>query len=180
MRAGNRSLSKDYVEARCSWQLSFFSSKRVPPQSATSVVVASALSFLVLTFNAKTICSWSWALLLCSGIAGRGPCSIRDLCRCPHGAQRRSHGGQRKGYKERDPKERAQRKKTIFIDGCPSMNINGFPVLWNPILWKNHEKTMKKLWKNYENQSGGWFPSTSTTALTTGSVASLEGWKCNN
>ena len=30
----------------------------------------------------------------------------------------------------------------LFIDG-PSMNIHGFPVLWNPVLWKNNEKTMR-------------------------------------
>ena len=33
---------------------------------------------------------------------------------------------------------------SMNINGFPSMNIDGFPVLWNPVLWKNHEKTMKK------------------------------------
>ena len=36
------------------------------------------------------------------------------------GAQRRPHGAQKKGPKG---------KGTIFIDGCPSMNTDGFPVL---------------------------------------------------
>ena len=67
---------------------------------------------------------------------------------------------------KKGPKKGAQRKGTIFIDGpsmnslmeifwyslmevhwwCPTMDLDGFPVLWNPVLWKHHEKQ----WTNYE------------------------------
>ena len=45
-----------------------------------------------------------------------------------------------------------------FFHRCPSMNIDGFPVLWNLVLWKSHEKTMKNLgkqWKNNEKPPSG-------------------------
>ena len=84
-----------------------------------------------------------------------------DLSFGLHGAQRK---GPKKGPKGRGPDslmdihQWIQRWMSIneFIDGCPSMNINGFPILWKLVLWKNYEnqqKTMKyneKPWKNNE------------------------------
>ena len=37
-----------------------------------------------------------------------------------------------------------------FIDGCPTMNIHGFPGIWNPVLWINYEK-LQKQWKTFNN-----------------------------
>jgi hypothetical protein len=37
----------------------------------------------------------------------------------------------------------------IFIDGYPPMNINGYPVLWNPVLRIPFSWQPMKEWMNY-------------------------------
>ena len=106
----------------------------------------------------------------------------------PHGAQRKGlkEGAQRRGPKEGDhihwwtinefidgPSMNSLMDihQWISIDGCPTMNTDGFPVLWNPVLWKNHEKQWKTM-KNFTqwswvvtNLGGPWTEWTEVTLL---------------
>ena len=86
----------------------------------------------------------------------------------PKAAQWGQRKAQRKGLKERGPYSLMDHQwihwwksidihwwKSIVIHWwCPTMNTDGFPVLWIPVLWKNHENQLKnneKPWKTIKN-----------------------------